>query len=217
MSDWHPGIVVGLAAEARIARPLGGVEIGGGTPEGARQAAECLVAGGATVLISFGLAGGLDPALKAGALVVPAGLADEGTVHRADPALLARLGGATAACSTTAPAIVATAAAKAALHHATGASAVDLESGAVALVAARHGLPFAILRAISDPAATSLPPAALVSLKPGGHPDLRAIIASLAAHPAQIPALAALALATGRALRALRRRVRDIASAPPQV
>lgn len=66
------GIVVGLAAEARLAAGLGCVvEIGGGTPAGAEAAVARLIARGVTGVVSFGLAGGLDPTLRPGMLVVP--------------------------------------------------------------------------------------------------------------------------------------------------
>jgi hypothetical protein len=58
-------IVVGLKAEALLARRLGvPVMIGGGTAAGAEMAARRAVAEGATALVSFGLAGGLDPSLR---------------------------------------------------------------------------------------------------------------------------------------------------------
>ena len=51
------GVIVGLAFEARLARPLGWpVAIGGGTSEGAAAAAQRLVDAGATALLSFGIA-----------------------------------------------------------------------------------------------------------------------------------------------------------------
>ena len=57
--------LAGLAAEARIAARLGlPVAIGGGTATGAAQAAERL-APDVSALLSFGLAGGLDPDLAA--------------------------------------------------------------------------------------------------------------------------------------------------------
>ena len=66
------GVVVGMAAENRIARRMGWpIAIGGGTARGAAAAARELVGQGCTSLISFGLAGGLDPVLRSGALVVP--------------------------------------------------------------------------------------------------------------------------------------------------
>jgi adenosylhomocysteine nucleosidase len=188
-----PGYVVGLVAEARLLRGCGPVAIGGGMPIGAEAAAERLVAGGAGALVSFGLAGGLDPALMPGDLVVAAAVWDDDRRFTADPALCALLGGANAELIATMPAPVATAADKAALFRATGAAAVDLESGAVARVAARWALPFGMLRAVCDPAMRDLPPAALAALDSRGTIGLGRIAAALLRQPAQLPALLRLA------------------------
>jgi adenosylhomocysteine nucleosidase len=204
------GIVAGLAAEGRIARRLGAVEIGGGLPAGARDAAERLVASGATALISFGLCGGLDPALRPGAILVPETVLDDGTLYGSDSRLTAALGGAAGVMLAFAT-VVAAAETKALLWRETGAVGVDLESGAVARVAAQHGLPFAVLRAVCDPAELSLPPAALAALDARGAIAITRVLASLAARPGQIPALLALARDAAAARSALIRRVRDIA------
>ena len=84
-------IVVGLRAEALLARRLGvPVVIGGGTAAGAEAAARrAVVAAGATALVSFGLAGGLDPGLRPGALVVPTAVLCGDRSFAADPALMA--------------------------------------------------------------------------------------------------------------------------------
>ncbi|MBV8703468.1 MAG: hypothetical protein JO118_07120, partial [Acetobacteraceae bacterium] len=75
------GIVTGLAAEARIVRRLGWpVAVGGGTPAGAYAAAGGLAGQGATALVSFGLAGGLHPALNAGALLIPEAILTDGAI-----------------------------------------------------------------------------------------------------------------------------------------
>src|SRR3712207_2397214 len=63
---------------------------------------------------------------------------------------------------------VATVAEKANLHSRTGAALVDLESLAVARVCRDHGRPFAVLRAVADPAERALPPAALAGLDEAG-------------------------------------------------
>jgi len=100
--------------------------------------------------------------------------------------------------------IVASAAQKEALYEATGALAVDMESHIAARVAARHNLPFAIVRVISDSANEALPPAALVGMKPDGSMALGAVLASLARNPAQLPALIRTGLHAGRAFSELR-------------
>jgi adenosylhomocysteine nucleosidase len=188
------GVVVGLAAEARIARRLGHpVAIGGGGPAGAEAAARRLLADGATALLSFGLCGGLDPALRPGALLIPEAVLDGSTRHAASVAIAARFGGATPHLLMGGAVVAATAAEKRLLREATGAAAIDLESGVVARAAAAAGLPFAALRAVCDPADQDLPPAALVALDANGAIGFFRVLAALAAHPAQLPALLVLA------------------------
>ncbi len=53
---------------------------------------------------------------------------------------------------------------KQALFAATGAAAADMESHVAARAAAKHGLPFAVLRVVADPAERGLPPAALAGM-----------------------------------------------------
>ena len=199
------GVVTGLAAEARVARGLGPVAVGGGSPAGAEAAARRLVAQGATALLSFGLAGGLDPALRPGRLFVPAAVLEAGQAYPTDAAVLARFGLAAEGLLLAGDAVVADAAAKDALWRRTGAQAVDLESGAVALVAAAHGMAFAVVRALCDPAERTLPPAALLALDGGGAIGLWRVLRSVALAPWQVPALLALARDAGRAQRALAR------------
>ncbi len=101
--------------------------------------------------------------------------------------------------------IIASVAEKAALYANTGAIAVDMESHIAARVAARHDLPFAIIRTISDNADQALPPAALVGMKPDGGVALGAILASLARNPTQLPALIRTGRDAGAAFKALGR------------
>ncbi len=178
------GVVTGLAAEASIGARLGSALAGGGTPAGAARAAEALVAKGATTLISFGLAGGLNPALKPGTLVIPAEVIAEDAIYATDPALTDKLGGPLHSLYA-APKIVVTAAAKRALFASTRADAIDLESAAVAEVAVTHGVRFAVLRAICDPAGSTLPPAALIALNEEGAIGLARVALSVLQDPMQ--------------------------------
>jgi hypothetical protein len=98
---------------------------------------------------------------------------------------------------------LADAAGKTALFAATGAAAVDMESAIVARAAQRHGLPFAILRVIADPAHRPLPSAALVAMREDGEVDLPAVLDVLIRDPRQLPALIRLALDSGSAFSAL--------------
>ena len=168
---------------------------------------------GASALISFGLAGGLDPALRPGTLIVPATVIAGDERFATDPDLSRMLGGATDDIVFGAGAVVASVAEKRRLHQRTGAAAADLESGAVARVAAARGVPFAVLRAICDPAERALPPAALAALDARGAIGVWRVAASLVARPGQLPALLALAADAVAARRSLVARVRQIARA----
>jgi adenosylhomocysteine nucleosidase len=205
------GIVVGLVAEGRLANGLAGeVEAGGGTADGAAAAARRLVARGAKTLLSFGLAGGLDPGLQAGAVLVPLEVVDgHGQIWQTDPSLARRFG--TPAGSILASdRILATVADKRTAWEQSAALAVDIESGAVAEIAAAHGLPFAVLRAVCDPAGRNLPVAALTALDQQGRIQPGALLRSLARDPRQIPALITLGREAAKARKALLERVNII-------
>jgi adenosylhomocysteine nucleosidase len=213
-SDPSVGVVVGLAAEARIARRLGWlVAVGGGTAAGAKTAARSLADAGVDALVSFGLAGGLDPALRPGALIVPSAVIAGALHHPTDPGLSRALGGATPHAVLDAGTVVSSVAAKLSLRDRTSAAAVDLESGAVACVAIARGVPFAVLRAICDPAERVLPPAALAALDAHGAIGAWRVIASLVTRPGQLPALLVLAGDAAAARRSLVARVRQITQA----
>lgn len=109
--------------------------------EAATRGAEKLVASERlSALISAGYAGGLATPALPGTIVI----------DTADPGLDACLPAAPRGRIVDATGMVKTPEARAHLAAETGAIAVDMESAAVAQVAARHGLPFAAVRAITD-------------------------------------------------------------------
>ncbi len=202
------GIVVGLAAEARLARGLGGrVAVGGGNTAGAGKAARALARAGVTGLLSFGLAGGLAPDLSPGALFVPEFVvAQDGVRWLTDPDLAARFGRRSGTMLAS-DAVIGLQSGKRQAFEATGAAAVDLESGAVARACAAFRLPFAVLRAVCDPADQDLPPAAMLELSARGQVRLFAVLGSLARNPGQLPDLLRLGRNAAAARRALKLRV----------
>lgn len=101
-------------------------------------------------VISSGFAGGLDPDLLSGDLV-HAGFTDAGCRTR-----LAGLG-AREARFLTVERIAVSVAEKRSLRQASGADAVEMESGTIQAVCADRQVPCAILRVISDPANEPLP------------------------------------------------------------
>src|SRR5262249_15061536 len=91
------GVIVGLPQEAAILkRALGKatppIVCSGATSAGGGRAAAELVGAGADALLSFGFAGGLDPSLRPGDLIVGAGVVTaDGKIHATDDALSQRL------------------------------------------------------------------------------------------------------------------------------
>lgn len=190
-------VVVGMRAEAALLPA--GVTVAIGTRA---------LPAGVTAVLSFGIAGGLDPSTRPGDLIVASRVRAPSGAYAADAdwaAALARLTGARLGILAGATAAVATPAAKRALHAGTGALAVDMESAAAAAHAAAHRLPFAVLRAIADPHDTALPRAALVGLRPDGGTAPWRVLAALARRPGELPALLRVARDARAAIDSLRR------------
>ncbi len=215
------GLVTGIAAEARIAAGCCSlIGCAGGSPARARAEAERLVAEGATHLVSFGIAGGLDAALEPGALVIPDQVLASGArryptdrVWRAR--LLAALPDASCGALYGSDALIESVAEKHALYEETGARAVDLESHAVAAAAERLGCPFLVFRAISDPAERRLPHAVRVGLKPDGSTAVGQVLLDLARRPGQFGDLIRTAFDAGAALKSLRGLIEILAKTAP--
>ena len=200
--------IVGLKAEARLVD--GRVFVGGGHSGGAARAAADAIDSGATALVSFGLAGGLCPGLSAGVVAMPRRLLWRGRQLTTDPGLSAALGGYSVDVAFACERVVSAAAEKARLWRETGAAIVDIESGPVAEEALRAGVPFAVLRAVCDPAWRDLPPAALAALDHAGLIGIRRVVGSLLRRPAQVGGLLALARDAALARRALLGRLAQV-------
>src|SRR3954465_14793480 len=186
------GLVTGIAAEARIAAGCCSlIGCSGGNPGRARAEAERLVAEGATHLVSFGIAGGLDAALEPGALIIPDAVLASGARRYATDRLwrerlLAALPDASGGALYGSDSLIESVAEKRALYRETGARAVDLESHAVAAAAERLGRSFIAFRAISDPAGRRLPPAVRVGLKADGSTAIGQVLLHVARRPGQL-------------------------------
>jgi adenosylhomocysteine nucleosidase len=220
------GVVAALAAEARALSPSmrrGGPKTfrefsqlhngsllavsGIGCPA-AEAAARALVAAQVSALMTFGLAGALDPALAAGTVVLPGELISRDgarfvTCKAWRERVAASLGFAVSTGTLlTSTRAIETPAEKAAAFRDTGAVAVDMESAAVAKVAAAHGLPFIAVRVIVDTAGDALP-AAVVAASRAGRVEIGRLIAGLVAAPREIAALIRLARRYRMAMRSL--------------
>jgi len=216
------GVVVGLRAEARCLAGLD-VAIGcsGARPERARAEAARLVAAGAAGLVSFGLAGGLSPALRAGDLVLAAAVWSGGRPIATDAAwrgrLAAALGPHVQACEGAlagSDRLLPSSAAKAALHRTSAACAVDMESHLVAEAASRAGLPFLVVRALADASSQEIPAAARHALGPDGAVRAAAVLGGLLRRPQDLAGLLRLGRDSARGLATLRR---VAALAPPDL
>ncbi|HEY5019653.1 MAG TPA: hypothetical protein VII17_01410 [Steroidobacteraceae bacterium] len=204
------GIVCALAAEARHLgpttprhEPLASLADGtllavsGMGAAAAGLSARALVEAGAGALASFGLAGGLDPALIAGSIFLPSEVITlTGPGIYTAPRWRERLSGALAAQRPVAhgkllscPRAIGTVAQKAALFRDTGAAAVDMESLAVAQVAATKHVPFIAVRVIVDSARDELPQAVTAAADSAGQLQLWRLLGALARSPADLAPL----------------------------
>jgi len=218
-----PGFVVGLAIEARLlaqaiarqapsAKPL--IACAAADPARARSGARRLLREGAGVLVSFGIAGGLDPKLAPGDLVLAERITSpDGDTVAADPGLHAAWAAAAEAAGLhhvggsllESARILASVAEKRAAHRSSGALAVDMESRAVAGVAAEAVVPFIAVRAIADPAGRPLPRSVIGSIGPDGRPRVGRVLLRVCLRPWETPALLQLRRDTDAALGSLRR------------
>ncbi len=187
-------VACGLVREARLIARDGIVVVAGGGDAARLERELDAAAPRAEAILSIGLAGALVGGLKPGHWVV------EGNAAPFVVPPGARRGRIAASDRPVADAI-----AKRALYAATGAIAVDMESGIAARVAKRHRRRFAALRVISDSVEHDLPPAALVGMRADGAMDLSAVLRSLSRAPGQIGALIRTGWSAERAFRALGR------------
>lgn len=152
-------------------------------------------------VILAGFSGGLVPLLDVGTLVLatevrtPTGTTYPVTLHSAGSARLA-------GPVLTSNRIAGTKAEKHALHAATGAIAVDLESATAARICHEAGVPFGCVRVISDGVDTDLPPE-LERITDGESVRVWPLLKALCCRPTLLGELLGLARATRLAARNL--------------
>ncbi len=177
----------------------------------AAAAARAVAESGADALVSLGLAGGLEPHLQSGTAVVPDRIilpsgetlaTDYGWRKRIVDAIGSELATHEGPLLT-ANTVLDTPERKCAAAQATGAVAVDMESAAIAAVAADAGLPAVAIRVVADCAADALPAGVAGWIDSSGHRRI-APVAAAVLRPAQWPVLALLARRHRTAQRALK-------------
>jgi adenosylhomocysteine nucleosidase len=189
-------VVTGVAREAKIAAGPGVQTVcSGGSPQRLRDLLSKHDPRGLTAVISFGIAGGLNPALITGHVVVADAIISADGRRLTDTALadaliraLSEVGRVKLLRATIAGADIALVdpRAKSAARKQTGAAVVDMESHIAAEYAAAHGLPFGAVRVVCDPAGDSLPPLVNEALNPDGSISLKGVFRSLRREPDQI-------------------------------
>ncbi|TVQ38679.1 MAG: hypothetical protein EA356_02650 [Geminicoccaceae bacterium] len=212
------GIVSGLERERRACArgwghgytaeaPLYGVGMG---PEAAAGATRDLIERGVSLIVSFGLAGALEPRLRPGSLVVPAEVGDGATSYpvASAPLRAALEGEGGRLLSVAVPLVDPDAKLDAAVK---GFDAVDMESFAAADVAHAAGVRFLAVRAISDPARRPLPHVARVAVGANGKLRPLAIAAALTGRPGDWPLVWRTALDVRAAEASLRRAAATLA------
>ena len=198
--------VVGMQREAKPLRGRCSVVVAGSDISTLVAKMEAAIETGARAILSFGLCGALSPELAVGAVVVASEVVFQNERWRADERwanVLARGCEAVTGLVAGSESILLTEAAKAALYKESAGIAADMESHIVARVASARGLPFAVLRAVSDDARHALPPAAAFALNEAGRVDYSAVMLSVLDDPSQVSALIRTARDTNRALKAL--------------
>jgi len=172
----------------------------------AARGARALIDAGATALASWGMAGGLDPALRPGAVFLPSEVIspDGASIETARP-WRERLSAAlathlpithtpvTQGKLLTSPKAVGSLADKAALFRETHAAAVDMESLSIAERARAHQLPFIAVRVIVDSADDALPRTVTTAADSEGHLQVWRLVGALARTPADLAPLIRLA------------------------
>ena len=177
-------VVVGMVREARI---VAGedltVLIGGGQSARLVRDIEKAIVSGAAGLVSFGLCGALNPELEAGDIVVDSD----------DPQWLDQLRAAVpeayAGRVLGGDEMIVSAREKTRLLHESGADVVDMESHVVTACAQKSGVPYAIVRSVSDAADRALPRAVMAGMKSDGETNLAGVLAALARRPWELSAL----------------------------
>ncbi|MCB1743384.1 MAG: hypothetical protein KDK91_23610 [Gammaproteobacteria bacterium] len=202
------GIVTALYLEARAIAGLSWLALGRGAPATVRigiggmgeasatRVARGLCEAGAQALISVGFAAALCPSLATGTVCLPARcVGPSGEVPVCDElrqALLDPLGAnstVSSAALAQVPSVLTDAGHKRDWQRRSGCDLADMESASIGAVAAAAGLPFAILRVVSDAVQTRYPDCLSEAVDGQGRTRPWVVARALAARPWQLGAV----------------------------
>jgi hypothetical protein len=157
-------------------------------------------------IVMAGLAGGLDPKLAVGDVVI-----DAKSTWRASRVEFPRVAFLTVSEAVT------SASRKGELFRQTGAAVVEMENEKVRKLAAAYGIPFLGIRAISDGAGDSIDPAVLGFIDPFGAVKINEVISEMVRRPSIIRKLRGLSKASAAALDRLAEGLREVIDGPGTV
>jgi adenosylhomocysteine nucleosidase len=194
------GVITGTRREASCLGRLSQdkkiiVACSGADPVRARSGAQRLLSDGCEALVSFGVAGGIDPALPSGGLVIATSvMSQDGRQSSVSDGWRTTLEAELEAASldfVSGPIVgvdqaITDREPKRLLHAGTGARCVDMESHAVMDVALAAGVPWLVIRAIADCADDELPDIALDAINEKGGVRAVMLTARLLRHPSDI-------------------------------
>jgi adenosylhomocysteine nucleosidase len=193
-----------------VPEPL--VELSGVGDRRAENAAGRLVERGATALVSWGVAGGLDRDLNPGTVILPdTVIGADGSSHGVDlewrDRLLERVRGRVVTSTSPlyhATSVITTADEKRSIYERFGAGAAEMESAAVARVAFANHMPWIAVRVVIDASDQDLPAAILTATGADGRLRMGSVV-GLILRPRLWNPLIALGRAGATAGRSMRR------------
>ena len=161
-------------------------------------------------IVSFGIAGGMDPKLRSGSVLLPKAVvtADgaffptDNIWHRSVADNWPVVRKQTRQLGVNKP--VKNPDEKAQLFQATGAHALDMESHVIGAYAQKRGIPFLVLRSIADSAEDTVPEIALAGIDKNGNAAPFSLLKTLIKSPRYLTQVAKLAYASNVAIRALK-------------
>ncbi len=186
--------------------------------ESAYTAIEQLLSLEIDALVSWGVAGALDPSLKAGDLLIADSViisdknfqtSSDWLVNIKNYFLNISLNPVIAPIASI-DAMSITNNDKTLLHNNTGALAVDMESAAIADISSKHNLDFIVIRAIADEIDTPIPEVVTKYTNALGQPDFIPFVISCLKNPRQIKELIKLAKCYNKSIKTLKHCAYDL-------